>query len=135
MVPSFDDIKKIAKVLQEAGKIDLYEKLLEMKRRAMEMQEKIEALSSENKKLKKNQDIEEDLEVKDNHYWWKKGGNLDGPFCTKCWDKEKLLIRVPVYEDNEYQFECPNCQTKIRNKKYVNPPARNYHDQSDFMID
>lgn len=133
MMPSFDDIKKIAKVLQEAGKIDLYEKLLELKERAMEMQEKIEKLSTENKKLIKNQSIKEKLELADNHYWLKNEDKLDGPYCTKCWDKEQLLIRVPVYDNNEYEFICPNCQTKIRNKNYVNPPMRHYDNQSDFM--
>ncbi len=134
MVPSFEDIKKIAKVLQEAGKLDLYEKLLELKERAMEMQEKIEKLAAENKKLKKNQSIEEKLELKDNHYWLKEGDGLDGPYCTKCWDKEQLLIRVPFYNDNEYQFECPNCQTKIRNKGYVHQSQVIHPKGPSFMV-
>lgn len=133
MIPSFEDIKKIAKVLQEAGKIDLYEKLLQMKERAIEMQAKIELLTAENKNLIKNQVIREKLELKDNHYWLKTKNDVDGPYCTKCWDKDQLLIRVPVYNNNEYQFECPSCHAKIFNKDYKEQTAMSYADQSDFM--
>jgi hypothetical protein len=134
MIPSFEDIKKIAKVLQEAGKIDLYEKLLEMKERAMEMQDRIETLSKENKKLKEIQHIECRLVLKDNHYWLKLDHDkLDGPHCTKCWDKDKQLIRVPVYGDNEYRFVCPSCKTEIRNKNYIDQTPKTFADQSDFM--
>lgn len=132
MMPSFEDIKKIATVLQEAGKLDLYEKLLEIKQQAMEMQEKIEKLSSENRNLSRNLNIKGNLELVDNHYWLKDQGKLDGPYCTKCWDKEQLLIRVPTYNDNAYQFECPNCQTKIKNKNYVPPSPSHFNNPFDF---
>ena len=34
----------------------------------------------------------------------------DGPFCARCYDKEKLLMRL--YETRAQGWECKNCRSK-----------------------
>lgn len=50
--------------------------------------------------------------VRNNAYWLpNKDGTEDGPFCTKCWDKNKHLIRLNNWGD---AGQCPECKNIYR---------------------
>ena len=70
-------------------------------------------LEAENKKLKEEIAIREDLEYSDNCYWMQKGEKKDGPFCSRCWDKEKLLIRMHPMGNKAYS-RCPSCDNSVQ---------------------
>jgi len=80
-----DDLKTMAMAFQEAGKMELYEKISKL------LKER-EALEKEVSKLKKKIEFKESMIFENRAYWIKdKNGNVkDGPFCPTCWDSEKL---------------------------------------------
>ena len=77
-------------------------------------------LVQENAELKaRTQGLEDQLRirtqlvVRDDCYWLPRDGQeLDGPFCTNCWDVRKDLVRMWRSGNPEYS-SCPNCKRAI----------------------
>lgn len=108
----FDELKSIGKTLQEAGKIEQYKQILEAQKELLEMQKKIQKLEKENKELKEKLEVEENLEYdnKNSVYWIKKEeAEKDGPFCSRCWDVDKKLVRLHP-AGVEGRLVCPQCK-------------------------
>ncbi len=100
------DIKEIWKTLNEAGKIKEYQMILELQQQLLEMQSEISELKEKNKKLKEDLSITEKITYKNNAYY-----NWDNwPFCSRCWDKEKNLIRIIPRGINDNYADCPECK-------------------------
>ena len=78
----------------------------------MEMQKRIADLENENKDLKEKLRIKEDLIYENNSYWINKEGKKDGPFCSRCWDKNKDLIRIHRIVGNDRK--CPECKNHFK---------------------
>jgi len=107
----FDELKSIGKILQEAGKIELYGKILKIQEKFLEIQKRLLVLESENKQLKEKLEIKESLIFGDNAYWTKNGEEKDGPYCSCCWDNDKKTIRMQPTLDPAY-FDCPKCRNR-----------------------
>ena len=101
----FDDLKSVAGVLRKADKIEEYQKILEIQGKLLELQKRNTDLESENKNLKEKLTIKGSLKYDRNAYWDDQGG---GPFCSRCWESDKQLIRMQPLGNPEY-FSCPNC--------------------------
>lgn len=103
-----DDVKSVAKTVQQIDNIDLY-------RRILDLQGEITTLVEENAKLRRQVTEFESvaataavLVVKRDSYWRVREGEEDGPFCTRCWDVDKKLVRLHEAASPEYG-RCPNC--------------------------
>ena len=107
----FDELKSIGKVLQEAGKIELYQQILEVQEKLLEMQKKISDLENENKELKEKLEIKDLLIFEKNSYWIEKEGKKDGPYCSCCWDDGKKTIRMQPCGNPAF-YDCPKCSNK-----------------------
>lgn len=109
------EIQAIGKILQKAGNIELYKKLLAIQERALEIMEQNESLRDENSKLKEKLKIKGSLRFENNMYYEvdEKGNKKDGPFCSRCWDKEDKLIRIHKPDENRLTrvYWCPECRT------------------------
>ena len=75
----FDELKSVAGVLQEAGKIEQYRQILDAQKELLEMQKRISDLESENKSLKEKLEIKDTLIFERNAYWVEKDAKKDGP--------------------------------------------------------
>lgn len=106
----FDELKSVARTLQEANKIPQYEQILGVQEKLLEMQNTISDLETENKKLKDRLEIKESLKHENNTYWVIEGDKKDGPFCTCCWDVEHKLVRLHQ-NTSSGTLKCPNCKT------------------------
>ncbi len=111
----FDALKSTAKVLQEAGKIEQYQQILDAMAKLLEMQNRITELESENKDLEEKLRIKQNLAYENNAYWINKEDQKDGPFCPRCWDKDKALIRVPTYPTDIWSI-CPECKNPVQTR-------------------
>lgn len=107
----FDELKSVASVLQEAGKIEQYQQILEAQKELLEMQKQISDLTTENKELKEKLKIQESLVFRNNAYWTEKDGKTDGPYCSCCWDDDRKTIRMQPNGHPAY-FGCPKCENK-----------------------
>jgi len=102
----YEGIKDVAKIVQQADNIELYRQLLDLCEQALEMQNKINQLSSENAELKKKQDLEERIQRHQLLYLTLKDDADDFFYCSTCWDKDKRLIQMRKYHG---AFFCPHC--------------------------
>ena len=113
--------KALLKVSSELDKVDL-------KMRIVELISDITELVGENTELhvqvmqsqKELADLKESLIVrdqlvhKDNSYWRKlPSGGEEGPFCTRCYDVDRILVRLLVMPGYR---NCHNCTIKIHGK-------------------
>jgi Zn finger protein HypA/HybF involved in hydrogenase expression len=106
----YETLKSTASVLREADKIEQYRQILDAMQNLLEMQNKLSKLEQENESLKEKLKIKEaGLTLSNNAYWLK--SNKDGPFCTRCWDKNNELIRL------KKDYECPECKNKYGPKQ------------------
>jgi len=105
----FDELKSVGKILQEAGKIEQYQQILEAQQELLKMQKKIQGLEKENTGLKEKLKIKENLTHENNAYWIKNESKKDGPFCSRCWDVDKNLVRMHPCGNQAY-YNCPNCK-------------------------
>lgn len=102
----FDEVSKIASVLKEAWKIDEYSKILELQQQLLNMQNSIYKLDNENKDLKEKFEFKWKLIYKNSAYYnWE-----DWPFCSRCWDKNKELIRIIPNRIWANYATCPECK-------------------------
>lgn len=106
----YDGIKDVAKILQEADNIDLYKKLLELSAQALEMQNKIDLLTLENKKMKDVSEITNKIERHSETYVTLNDDDKKIHYCSRCWDKDKNLVQIAKRTNN--LFVCPDCNNK-----------------------
>lgn len=107
----FDELKSIAGVLQEAGKIEQYRQILDAQKELLEMQNKIYSIESENRDLRGKLETIKSLIFEKNAYWINNDNKKDGPFCSCCWDDHKKTIRMQP-EGNPAYYSCPKCNNK-----------------------
>jgi len=107
----YDAAKDAAKILKEAGKIDEYQKILDLIDDLFDKRERIDRLETENKELREKLKITDEYEFKNNAYYNKETG--DGPFCSRCFDKNKELIRIISDQVNGNYATCPECQKQV----------------------
>ena len=110
------EMQAMGKVLQEAGRIDLYEKLLSASEKMLELSEQNEALRRENYELKEKLKIKGSLVFKENMYFLtKEDGQQDGPFCSVCWQSDEKLVRL--HSNDLGSIWCAVCRAKEKRRK------------------
>lgn len=109
----YDVMKDAAKALQEAGKIDLYNEILDAQAKLLELQKRVSDLDAENRELKAVIAQERDLIFENQAYWSSKDGKKDGPFCSRCWDVDKRAVRMHR-AGNPAWANCPNCKASVQ---------------------
>jgi len=106
---AFDLIKSWANILKEAGKIDEYKEILDLLVKEREQEDEIRELKNENRQLKEDLEIKGKIIFKNNFYYVED----IGPYCSKCRDDEKKLIRShPTYIWSNYA-KCPKCESAL----------------------
>lgn len=111
-----DEIKSIASTIQKIDNIELYRKVLNVQQEALEAVEENDKLRKENTELKEKFKNRENLIYKNEAYWMVVNDVKDGPFCSRCWDKEQDLIRLHPM-GNPSHYDCPNCKCGSVNAK------------------
>ncbi len=102
---------------QKAGNIEQMKKLLDAQQEILNMQEEIVNFKAEISKLKENEKIKEKIIRSKNSTFIKlEGDESDTTYCSRCYDKEKILMQVKIYEDNT--FSCPDCKN-FGDLKYI----------------
>jgi hypothetical protein len=104
-----DNFKDLFKLADAVNNLDLYKKLTELQTRAMELEEENRTLKDEIRTIREQQDISGRMIVNDNSYYVDDGKQLDGPFCMRCWDADRKLIRERKGATPGTHF-CLNCR-------------------------
>ena len=83
----YEGIKDVAKVMQQADNIKLYQQLLDLCAQALELQSEVNRLTKENDDLREKQDIESKIV------------RYDGLFITLGDDTSAAIIRLDCKQD------------------------------------
>ena len=113
-----DDVKAVAKTVQQIGNIELYQKILDLQSEIMEVVEENQSLKRRITELEEESRIRSELIVQDDCYWIPQdSGHPDGPYCTNCWDVRGDLVRMWKSANPEYS-SCPNCKNAMLVRRY-----------------
>ena len=105
----YDGIKDVAKIVQKADNIELYQKLLDLGAQALDMQEEIIRLKEENKSLKNINSIRQKVirhesgVASGEPYITLHDDDLEIKYCARCFEVHGKLIQMDSYND------CPQC--------------------------
>lgn len=110
----YEGIKDVAKVVQQADNVDLYKKLLDLSAQALDMQDELSRLRTENEELRKQQDLDRKVVRHKSPYITLLGEPNDICYCAACWGKSRELIQMLVSEDYSLNhFHCCNCNNSF----------------------
>lgn len=91
--------------------VPFLEKLYDARQELLNLQQENIQLRKENDELKQQSQIQHELKFYKNLYRRIKDGIRSGPYCVKCWDGDKNLVRLHEYGHDEY-LECKICKTR-----------------------
>ncbi len=134
-----ENAKDAAKLVQQIGNLELYEKLVSMQTDAITMLDENWKLKDENRSLKekieeqrKLLEISEDMEyVQDGGFYVKKSEKNDGksiPYCPLCWTVNK--IAAPLNPGSAIGFYACN----IHKSQYHTAAYREHQRQSNEKL-
>lgn len=105
----YDAFKDVLSIAQKADNLELYRQLLELQKELQEMQQENFELKKENAQLKEQLDkTTKMVYVRDKNYYIEKADDSteDGPFCPRCWDKDRNQARLGKFR---YDLKCNVC--------------------------
>lgn len=106
MIDIIQSVKEAAKLAQEVGKIELYQKILDLQAAIMEISEENRNLKRELADLQQKFIIKSNLKFENDRYFLIEGDKKDGPFCSPCWDTKQLTVRL--HDLHNGYLTCPN---------------------------
>ena len=110
MIPNY---KEIVELIKKGATVEAQEKIMELRVAALEYQEENAELKLRVKELEEELEVKGNLEYSSSAYWlWREddAGDYtikDGPFCQRCYDADKKLIRL---QDWDKAWSCMNCE-------------------------
>lgn len=115
----------ISKDFKADGKsAEFNSRIIELQGLILDLQGKLSALIFENQELKsvareanRVADVESSLASIENAYW-KKGitGEVEGPFCSMCWDLDRKLVRMIADSHGGGYYDCYHHKLNIQVK-------------------
>lgn len=107
----YDSFKDVLNIAQKADNVELYRQLLDLSAEALELQSKVNSLTQENERLKKEMQEEKSIQRHtDGNYITLIGDEEEIRYCSTCWGNEKKLIQLMDDEDvREGLPKCPVC--------------------------
>lgn len=114
-----DDTKKIMELIKKYNDAELYQKIVDLRDEIFELKEENLNLKEKIKNLVEEKKVSEKMFFEAPFYWKMDGDKKDGPYCQKCYDDDKKLIRLQALE-KEY-WQCCVCKNYFRDPSYSRP--------------
>lgn len=109
-----DNAKDLARLVQQLDNVEITQKVIDLQRDALEMQEELFRVKEELRKSRDAEERDSKLVIRGGMY------RLDdpyihesrrGPFCTKCKDVDEKLVALKGSQ--KQGFWCPHCKTQF----------------------
>lgn len=112
---------------------DLISALADAKLEVVGAQQSLAEAEGQIKELEKQMEVRANLTWEEPYYWLKTPDARDGPFCQKCYDTDKKLVRLQG--NGEGLFHCKACSNTFVTQAYRNRQdamVRRHNSGSDF---
>lgn len=104
----------ITKIGEETNNLALQKAILELDKKNYKLEKEILELKKE---LDKRENY--NMQYEDNCYWnVNEDGTKEGPYCSVCWDKNKIAIRLTQNPNFKHYFNCGSCNNEFYVKDY-----------------
>lgn len=109
-----ETIKDAVNMAQQADNIPLYKSVLDAYNSAIELMSENADLREEIKELKAKVFKQENVvKIATAYYIRGESGDLEGPYCMRCYDDQQKLIHYRFTNDHERpRAECPVCKMR-----------------------
>ena len=105
----YDNLKEIAHALKGDEQRELYEQLIDLSAQALALQHEVYRLTVENAEIRKNNQIENQIQRHKEPYITLRYDNEQILYCARCWDYEKKLVQVKCLDSGTYRcMQCNN---------------------------
>lgn len=119
-----DNAKDIAELIKKMGNMELYEKIIDLRDEIFSLREENLQQKEEINKLNNLLNVKQKVFYAAPYYWATiDGGKKAGPFCQKCYDTDKSLIRLQ--DCKRGVWKCLSCQSVVRDSSYIPPQVKN----------
>ncbi len=107
-LPSYSDIVDLIK---KGATVEAQEKIVALREAALELQEENLALKARVRELDEQLATKKRLSFDGAMYWLSGDNGKEGPFCQKCYDANKNLVRLQKrsMDDGGHYFRCFQC--------------------------
>lgn len=112
----YEAIKDAANIASKADNIELYRLLIDVQKESLDLLEENRQLKLKIAELEDNKGIDESLIYNNNSYFLKDDTRYIEPYCTRCWDADRKLIRLHIEEwpdRSNLSGECPSCKSRV----------------------
>jgi hypothetical protein len=116
MLPRYNDIVDLMK---KGSTLEAQEKIIELREGALELQEENIELKKKIKELEASLKRRDEVIYEKPSYWTISEKSKDGPFCQRCYDVEKQLVRLQD-KSNDYWI-CKSCKSGYEGPNHQRP--------------
>jgi hypothetical protein len=115
-----EDAKEAVKLVQQIDNIELYRKILDLQAEAIDLMEK---LREKDEKIAQLENIGT-VEIRNNFAYQINGDKILGPYCPRCFGKDKKLVHLI---DAEETYGCSICRFILnKNGKGLDSRRKNH---------
>jgi regulator of replication initiation timing len=98
--------KEIADLVQKLGNIELYRKIVELEGQIIELTRENHSLSEQVNELQKQLAFKSQIQYEGKMYRRVDGTAKTGPYCQRCYDVDRKLVRLQSWDDAWMCFGC-----------------------------
>jgi hypothetical protein len=111
--------ESIDEIEQESKFLELKSSILDAKDNVLDLRSALIEKDEEIQKLKEELKVQNEIKFEPPVYWHITDDGKDGPFCQKCYDVDKNLVRLQIFDSShEGAWNCTACQSHYRTKEY-----------------
>jgi hypothetical protein len=110
-----EEATELVGLIKKVGDAELYRRIVKLEGEVIELTRSKRNLEEENYKLQERLRIKQQLTFRENRYFLRENDKEAGPYCSVCWDRENILVRM---HDTVYGMSCPACvQDRLTTKR------------------
>ena len=110
------EFKDLIELLKKGSTLEAQEKIVELREADLQPREELLTL---NRALREKLDTRAALAFDGGHYWLRRDGREDGPFCPTCQDHNEKLVRLQAREPGAWLCNC--CDGFFPEASYSDP--------------